>query len=96
MATYTLPNGSTYDTSLPYDNQPDLEVYDFTYDMQQTVVPTITTTTGQDPNLPRPTSYTWTETSYPTYNYIIKTEHSYIGNTYKSAGSISTFEIQDK
>lgn len=96
MAVYTLPNGSTYDTSYTFDNQPDQEVYDFTYDIQQTITPVIVTTTGQDPNLPRPTSYTWTDASYDNYNYIITEQLFYIGNTYRSAGSSCTFERQNK
>jgi len=96
MAIYNLPNGSTYDTSYPYDDQPDETFYNFTYQIQKSITPVIVTKTGQDPNVLRPTSYTWTETSYNDYNYIVKNELFYIGNTYRSAGCKLTFERQNK
>ena len=96
MAIYTLPNGSEYNTGLDYDNQPDQDCYDFTFEVRNGNTPTIVTTPGQDPNLPRPITRTFTETSYTGSNYILQVEFSYRGNSYISNGVHTTFTIEDK
>ena len=96
MALYTLPNGSTYNTGLDYENQPDPDCYDFTSEVQLGNSPTIITTPGQDPNLPRPITRTYTETSYTESNYILQVNISYQGNSYISNGIYTTFTIEDK
>ena len=96
MAIVTLPNGAQYNTGLPWDNQPDTGSIDFITEMQFANISTTSSISGQNPNIPRVTSRTWTETSYTGSDYIFQTKFSYQGNTYLSSNVQSTFTIQDK
>ena len=96
MAIVTLPNGSEYNTGLSWDNQPNTGSMEFINEVQFANSPTSTSISGQNSNIPRITSRTWTETSYTGSNYIFNTNFSYQGNTYKSSNISSTFTIEDK
>ena len=97
MAIVTLPNGAEYNTGLPFDEQPDGEKTEQFIDQIQTAnTASKITISGQDPSLSRPTSYTWTETSYTGSNYIWKQSVSYINDTYKVRGTSFEFKIEDK
>lgn len=97
MAIVTLPNGSEYNTGKDWDKQTDYqEVSDFITEVQFANPPTATSMSGQNPDLPRITSRTWTETSYTGSNYIFRTNFSYQGDTYKSSNVSSIFTIEDK
>ena len=96
MAIVTLPNGSQYNTGIPWDNQPDSGSMDFITEVQFANISTTSSISGQNPNIPRVTSRTWTETSYTGSDYIFQTKFSYQGNTYLSSNVQSTFTIQDK
>jgi len=96
MAIVTLPNGAEYNTGLPWDNQPDPSTQEFIEEVQYANTSTTSSIPGQNPNLQRITSITWTETSYTGSNYIFKTNFSYIGDTYKNENILSTFTIEDK
>jgi len=77
MAIITLPNGAKYNTGKDWDKQTDQqEVSDFITETQTANTPTLTSLPGQNPNVPRITSRTWTETSYTGSNYIFKTNFS--------------------
>ncbi len=97
MAIVTLPNGAEYNTGKDWDNQTDQqEVSDFITEIQTANIPTLNSLPGQNPNIPRITSRTWTETSYTGSNYIFNTNFSYQGDTYKNSNVSSTFTIEDK
>ena len=97
MAIVTLPNGAEYNTGKAWNEQPDYqEVSDFITEVQTANIPTATSMSGQNPNIPRIRSRTWTETSYTGSNYIFKTNFSYQGDTYKNSNISSTFTIEDK
>jgi len=96
MAIVTLPNGAKYNTGKAWNEQPDTGSMEFIGEVQFANSPTTSSVSGQNPNLPRITSRTWTETSYTGSNYIFITNFSYQGNTYKSSNVQSTFTIEDK
>ena len=96
MAIVTLPNGAQYNTGRDYLDQPDSGSEEFINEVQYANTPTATSISGENSNVPRITSRTWTETSYTGSNYIFKTYFSYQGNTYKSSNVRSTFTIEDK
>ena len=97
MAIYTLPNGAEYNTGKDWDKQTDYqEVSDFITEIQTANTFTTSSISGLNPNLPRITSRTWTETSYTGSNYIFRVDFSYHGDTYKSSNVQSTFTIEDK
>lgn len=95
MAIYTLPNGSTWNTGLPYNEQ-STGSYEFIDQVERANTPVKTFISGQNPNLPRVTSQTWTETSYDTYNYISKETYTYKDNSYTKQNVVDTFEIENK
>ena len=96
MAIVTLPNGAEYNTGKPWDQQPDTGSAEFINEITFGNIPTATSMSGQNSNVPRITSRTWTETSYTGSNYIFRTNYSYQGNTYLSSNVQSTFTIEDK
>ena len=96
MAIVTLPNGAKYNTGRDYLDQPDSGSLEFINEVTFGNIPTATSMSGQNLNVPRITSRTWTETSYTGSNYIFSTNFSYQGNTYKSSNVQSTFTIEDK
>ena len=96
MAIVTLPNGAKYNTGRAWSQQPDTGSLEFIEGIQFANTSTTSLISGQNPNLPRITSRTWTETSYTGSNYIFKTDFSYQGDTYKSSAVQSTFTIEDK
>tara|TARA_R110002051_G_scaffold310217_1_gene383207 strand:+ start:829 stop:1119 length:291 start_codon:yes stop_codon:yes gene_type:complete len=96
MAIVTLPNGSEYNTGKPWNQQLDTGSSEFITEVMFANIPTATSMSGQNLNVPRITSRTWTETSYTGSNYIFNTNFSYEGNTYKSSNVRSTFTIEDK
>lgn len=96
MAIVTLPNGAEYNTGRSWDNQPDSGSMEFIEEVQFANTSTTSSISGQNINIPRITSRTWTETSYTGSNYIFNTNFSYQGNTYKSSTISSTFTIEDK
>ena len=96
MAIYTLPNGSTYNTGLGYFGQTDAAVYDFMQEITLANTASITSVSGINPNIPRVTSRTWTETSYDNYNYIRKTQYIYRGSSYVIDDVNEEFLIEGK
>ena len=96
MAIYTLPNGSTYNTGLGYFGQTDETVYDFIEQVETVNTASITSVSGINPNIPRVTSRTWTETSYDNYNYIKKTQYTYQGSSYVIDNVNEEFLIEGK
>ena len=96
MALYTLPNGSTYNTSLPFNQQPDTGSYEFMDEVEIGNTPIKISIPGVNPNIPRVKTQTWTESSYDGYDYIRKTEYGYNGNTYTRQNVYESFEIQSK
>ena len=96
MAVYTLPNGSTYNTGLGYFGQTDDAVYDFMQEITLANTASITSVSGVNPNIPRVTSRTWTETSYDNYNYIRKTQYMYRGSSYVIDDVNEEFLIEGK
>ena len=98
MAVVTLPNGSPWETDLRYnqhrDNTGSMAFID-TIRADNTVV--VNTTTGPDPNLPKPISKVWTDTSYTGSNYIFTIAYNYMNNhTYALQGTAKTFLIESK
>ena len=96
MAIVTLPNGAEYNTGRAWNDQPDTGSMEFVGEVQFANPPTSTSISGQNSNVPRITSRTWTETSYTGSNYIFKTNFSYQGDTYKNSNISSTFTIENK
>jgi len=96
MATYTLPNGSTWNTGLDYFKQTDENVYQFIKEVETANTPVKTFVSGANANIPRMTQQQWTESSYDNYNYIRNTVYTYKGNTYTRQHVTETFEIQSK
>jgi len=94
MATYTLPNGSTWNTGLDYFKQTDQNVYQFIKEVEAANTPVKTFISGA--STPRMTQQQWTESSYDNYNYIRNTVYTYDGNTYTRKHVAETFEIQSK
>ena len=60
MALYTLPNGSTYNTSLPFNQQPDTGSYEFMDEVEIGNTPIKISIPGVNPNIPRVKTQTWT------------------------------------
>ena len=53
--------------------------------------------TSLDPNLPKPLSKVWTDTSYTGSNYIFTISYNYMNNhTYALKGTAKTFVIESK
>mgnify|MGYP003129672019 CR=1 FL=1 len=96
MAVYTLPNGSTYNTGLGYFGQTDETVYDFIEQVETANTASITSISGVNPNIPRVTSRTWIETSYDNYNYIRKTQYTYLDTSYVIKTVDEQFLIEGK
>ena len=98
MAVVTLPNGSTWDTDLSYNQQRDNTgsmAFIDTIRADNTVV--TNTTAGPDPNFPKPVSDVWTDTSYTGSNYIFTISYNYMNNhTYALQGTAKTFVIESK
>ena len=86
---------STWNTDLPYNEQ-STGSYEFIDQAERANTPVKTFISGQNSNLPRVTSQTWTETSYDTYNYICKETYTYKGNSYTKQDVVVTFEIESK
>jgi hypothetical protein len=96
MAVYTLPNGSEYNTGYSFLEQPDSGSYEFMAQVETANTPICTYLSGSNPNIPRVKTKTLTETGYPDYDYIRKTEFGYTDNTYTRQSVTETFEIQSK
>ena len=96
MATYTLPNGSTWNTGLDYFNQTDPTAYKFIREVEVANTPIKTFVSGANANIPRMTQQQWTESSYDSYNYVRTTTYTYKGDTYTRQHVTETFEIQSK
>ena len=96
MPTYTLPNGSTWNTGLDYFNQTDPTAYKFIKEVETANTPIKTFVSGANANIPRMTQQQWTESSYDNYNYIRTTTYTYKGDTYTRQYVTETFEIQSK
>lgn len=98
MAIVTLPNGATWDTSLSYQEQRDNTGSMAFIDTIQTDNTVVTNTTaGPDPNLLKPISKVWTDTSYTGSNYIFTISYNYMNNhTYALQGTAKTFVIESK
>jgi len=94
MATYTLPNGSTWNTGLDYFKQTDENVYQFIKEIEAANTPVKTSISGAP--TPRTSQQQWIESSYDNYNYIRTTTYTYDGNTYVRKHVQETFEIQSK
>ena len=97
MAIVTLPNGAEYNTGRAWNEQTDYqEVSDFITEVQTANIPTATSMSGQNPNIPRIRSRTWTETSYTGSNYIFKTTYTYKDSSYAVRSVGDNFTIEDK
>jgi hypothetical protein len=96
MATYTLPNGSTWNTGLDYFSQTDESAYKFIREIETANTPTKIFISGSNVNIPRITQQQWIESSYDNYNYIRTSTYTYEGDTYTRNHVLETFEIQNK
>lgn len=96
MAIYTLPNRSQYNTALAYDQQTDTGSISFIENVQNNNEAVSTSIAGENSNIPRIKTMTWTDTSYTGSNYIFKSTYNYNGNSYICSGIQNTFNIEDK
>ncbi len=96
MAIYTLPNGSQYNTALEYDQQTDTGSMSFIESVQNNNEAVSTSIAGKNSNIPRIKTMTWTDTSYPSSNYIFKSTYNYNKNSYICSGVQNIFNIEDK
>ena len=96
MAIVTLPNGSKYNTSISWQQQPDTGSFAFIEEVQTTNEPTKITEKGMDPTLPRVKSRIWTETSYTGSNYIFQITYRYLNISYAVQSVGSNFKIENK
>jgi hypothetical protein len=77
MAIYTLPNGSTWDSTIDIINQ-NTGSQHFWGDILETVTPVLVTENTCNPTRSRTIKSTWSDTSYSGSNYIITKTNNYM------------------
>ena len=101
MSIVTLPNGSQYDTSREFFDQPDTGSGIFIDEMLNSITPVEVKETTRNPNLKRVLTETWTDTSHTGSNYIFETQYTYkfsagSNQCFARQGSVSNFKIESK
>lgn len=101
MAIISLPNGSEYDTALPWTEQPDSGSYMFINEVVESNIPIDIKEQTRNSKLQRILSQTWIEKSYPEFDYIYKTSYNYKfgsgdSRCFAILGTINEFKIESK
>ena len=78
MAIYTLPNGSTWDTSIDNQTYQTSGSQQFWSDITETITPVLVTENTCNPTRTRILKSTWTDTSYSESNYIVIKTNNYM------------------
>ena len=78
MAIYTLPNGSTWDTSIDNQTYQTSGSQQFWSDITETITPVLVTENTCNPTRARILKSTWTDTSYSGSNYIVIKTNNYM------------------
>lgn len=80
MAIYTLPNGSTWDSTIDNQTNQSTGSQHFWSDIEETITPVLVTENTCNPTIPRILKSTWTDTSHSGSNYIVIKTNNYMHN----------------